>query len=95
MNPPLPTPPLARVARALAWGFWCASLGCTGEHGPGEPQGMAVQHTPSASTQTLSATSASGASATGVGGSSTSGEFRLRWVDEFDAVDTSRWQGHR
>ena len=29
---------------------------------------------------------------TGAGGTSTSGEFQLRWVDEFDSVDTSRWE---
>lgn len=30
--------------------------------------------------------------ATGAGGTSTGGEFELSWVDEFDTVDTSRWQ---
>lgn len=28
----------------------------------------------------------------GAGGSSVSGEFQLNWVDEFDTVDTSRWE---
>jgi beta-glucanase (GH16 family) len=33
-----------------------------------------------------------GPETTGAGGSSTSGEFQLSWVDEFDTVDTSRWE---
>lgn len=33
-----------------------------------------------------------GTDTTGAGGSSTSGEFQLSWADEFDTIDTSRWQ---
>ncbi len=39
-----------------------------------------------------SGSSMTGPETTGAGGSSATGEFQLRWVDEFDTVDTSRWQ---
>jgi endo-1,3-1,4-beta-glycanase ExoK len=39
-----------------------------------------------------SSSTVAGASATGAGGSTTSSEFQLSWVDEFDTVDTSRWE---
>ena len=33
-----------------------------------------------------------GSPTSGAGGSSASGEFQLNWVDEFDTVDTTRWE---
>lgn len=72
----------ASVVSSAATGADSATLGSTGN------------------ATTLTATNAAGGAsstvggvaATGVGGASTGGDFQVRWVDEFDAVDTSRWQ---